>query len=44
MKDNDLLKAMISSLETNAYDFGTYINFNELDVQNLKNPIFDNIK
>jgi hypothetical protein len=40
MKDSDLLKEMISSLETNAYDFGAFINFNGLDVQNLKNPVF----
>jgi hypothetical protein len=40
IKDSDLLRMMISSLETNAYDFGTFINFNELDVQNLKHPVF----
>lgn len=40
MKDSDLLKIMISSLETNAYDFGAFINFNGLDVQNLKHPVF----
>lgn len=40
MKDSDLLKEMISSLETNAYDFGAFINFNGLDVQNLKHPVF----
>lgn len=42
MKDGDLLKDMISSLETNAYDFGTFIHFNGLDVRNLKHPIFRN--
>lgn len=40
MTSTDLLKKMISSLETNAYDFGTFINFNGLDVQNLKHPLF----
>lgn len=41
MKESDLLKEMISSLETNAYDFGAFINFNGLDVKNLKHPFFD---
>ena len=40
MKTSDLLKEMISSFETNAYDFGAFINFNDLDVQNLKHPVF----
>ncbi len=40
MKTSDLLKEMISSLETNTYDFGAFINFNNLDVQNLKHPVF----
>lgn len=44
MKDSDLLKEMVSSLETENYDFGTYIEFDDLDVKNLKNPVFDKLK
>lgn len=40
MTSTDLLNNMISSLATNAYDFGAFINFNGLDVQNLKHPVF----
>lgn len=34
--NNDLYYEMLESLETDAYDFGAYTEFNGLDVQNLK--------
>jgi hypothetical protein len=40
MTSSDLLKKMISSLETDAYYFGAFTNFDGLDVQNLKHPVF----
>lgn len=41
MKDNDLLLLMYAILETDSYDFGSFYEFNGLDVKNLKHPFFD---
>lgn len=39
--DEDLLYQMIKETETDYYTFGAYTDYNNLDVKNLKNPIFD---
>ena len=44
MTDSERLNQMIEELQSDAYDFGAYIEFNELDVRNLKNPIIEALK
>jgi hypothetical protein len=44
MTDSERLTKMIEELQTDAYDFGAYIEFNELDVKNLKNPLIEALK
>lgn len=51
IKDSDLAKNYINYIvenkinyyDENAYYFGSYYEFNGLDVQNLKNPVFDKL-
>ena len=43
MKDSELLKKHAESMKTDAYYNGAYTQYNELDVQNLKNPIFEKL-
>ena len=38
--DEDLLYQMIKETETDYYTFGAFTDYNNLDVKNLKNPIF----
>lgn len=38
--DSDLLIELTKSMMTDYYTFGAYIDYNGLDVKNLKNPIF----
>lgn len=50
IKDSDLVKNYIDYIvenninyyDENAYYFGAHYDFNGLDVQNLKNPVFEN--
>lgn len=50
VKDSDLVKNYIDYIvenkinyyDENAYYFGAHYDFNGLDVQNLKNPVFEN--
>lgn len=50
IKDSDLVKNYIDYIvenninyyDENAYYFGVHYEFNGLDVQNLKNPVFEN--
>lgn len=42
MKDSDFLKKKINSLKTDAYYNGAFTNYNGLDVQKLKHPVFGN--
>lgn len=44
MTDSEMLKKMEESLKTEAYDFGSFIEYNGLDVQNLKHPFFEKEK
>ena len=37
------LNVKINYYDENAYDFGAHYEFNGLDVQNLKNPVFEKL-
>lgn len=39
--DTYLLCKLAESMETDFYTFGAYSDYNGMDVQNLKNPIFE---
>lgn len=41
MKDSDFLLKMLESLQTDAYDFGAFVELNGLDAKNLKHPFFE---
>lgn len=38
-----IVKNKINYYDENAYDFGANYEFNGLDVQNLKNPVFEKL-
>lgn len=41
MKQSELLQKKINKKKTEAYWNGSFIDFNGLDVKNLKHPVFD---
>ena len=40
---NQTIELGINYYDENAYDFGAHYEFNGLDVQNLKNPVFEKL-
>ena len=42
--DSDLLQKMIENMETSYYTFGAFTNYNNLDVKNLKNPLWESVQ
>ena len=44
LTDSDILKKMIENTETDYYTFGAFTEYNDLDVKNLKNPLFELIQ
>ena len=40
---NYIIENKINYYDENAYDFGAHYEFNGLDVQNLKNPVFEKL-
>ena len=42
--DSDLLQKMIENMETDYYTFGAFTEYNDLDVKNLKNPLWESVQ
>lgn len=44
LRDSQILAKLIEAAKKGSYRFGTYTDYNELDVKNLKNPLLEILK